>query len=327
MSEYFPSSLSYDAVCDLLDDSKEQWWLPAAQFICQKHEISIDSIKRIEEGGNLLLLINDKLILKCVPPHWDNQGKAEIEAFRLLQNKLPSQTPDVMQHGELNGWVYLFQNLLPGSSLADYWGEMSFANKQKIVKQIAEIINAMHGIKLTESSSLRLDWKAYYQELSEDCIPRHQRKGLPKSLVSQINEYLESTGQNTYEVLDDLKESEGDLFIHMDLHPWNIMVEEQAGDYSVSGILDFGDAVVGRSKLLELATPLLFLCQGNPELCKTLLENYKFLPEVDRSALKQKLMAVSLLRPACDFNFVLSQVPQTGPRENWSQIADQLFPI
>jgi hypothetical protein len=42
---------------------------------------------------------------------------------------------------------------------------------------------------------------------------------------------------------------------------------------------------------------------------------------------QRKLMAVVLLRPDCDLNFVLRQVPITGTRDTWDEIAEQLFPV
>ena len=90
----------------------------------------------------------------------------------------------------------------------------------------------------------------------------------------------------------------------------------------------FGDAIVGKSRLLELLTPLLFMCQGNKALVQQLLASYALLAEYqDKAQLRDQLMAIALLRPACDFNFVLSQVPVSGERNNWQQISHQLFPL
>lgn len=105
------------------------------------------------------------------------------------------------------------------------------------------------------------------------------------------------------------------------------MADKVNGEYQITGVLDFGDAVIGNSRLLELNTPLLFLCQGNPVLVKELIDTYQLLDISNIEQLVDNLMAVALLRPACDFNFVLQQVPQTGPRDNWQKIARQLFPF
>ena len=153
----------------------------------------------------------------------------------------------------------------------------------------------------------------------DNCIERHTRKKLPSQLVEQI--------PNTLDQASDYFDDGDTFFIHMDLHPWNLMVDKVDGLYKICGVLDFGDAVIGKSRLLEINTPLLFLCQGNPVLVKALIDSYQLLKITNPKQLKANLMAIALLRPACDFNFVLQQVPQTGLRDNWRQIADQLFPF
>jgi len=177
----------------------------------------------------------------------------------------------------------------------------------------------LHQLALPADNKMKVNWAEYIEQLREDCLPRHKRKGVSEDLVAQIEPYL--AGKEL--VFDDGV----DLFIHMDLHPWNLMVEQKDGLYRLSGVLDFGDAIVGRSRLLELLTPLLFMCQGNAELVQALLESYALFEVGDKEMVREQLMAIALLRPACDFNFVLSQVPQTGERDTWQQISRQLFPL
>ncbi|MFT7214511.1 MAG: hygromycin-B 7''-O-kinase [Granulosicoccus sp.] len=128
---------------------------------------------------------------------------------------------------------------------------------------------------------------------------------------------------NTQDYFDD----NATMLIQMDLHHWNLMVKPEQQGYRLSGVLDFGDSIIGRSKLLELATPIIFLCQGDARLVSVLLKSYKLLEPMTPTEFQRKLMAVVLLRPDCDLNFVLQQVPITGARDTWDQIAQQLFPI
>ncbi|MCW8879552.1 MAG: aminoglycoside phosphotransferase family protein [Kangiellaceae bacterium] len=322
-----PDNPSYGEACDIIDHMEDDYWFPAITRICEQHQISLQSTERVKAGGNVLFKLGNTFILKLVPPNWAYQGQAEIEAGLVISDKLSLNVPQIIAHGTVDNWVYVVMDLLPGISLADVWADLTFDNKRLIIQSIGQFMNELHQLELPTESRLRPDWQSYYQKLSDDCVPRHSRKKLPEVLVSQIEDYLTQHDADNYSVLEDLNSNESDIFIHMDLNPWNLMVEEQDSEYKISGVLDFGDAIIGRSKLLELATPLLFMCQGNAELCSLLLENYQLLDCSNSESLRTRLMAVSLLRPACDFNFVLQQVPEAGPRDNWEDIAGQLFPV
>jgi hygromycin-B 7''-O-kinase len=39
------------------------------------------------------------------------------------------------------------------------------------------------------------------------------------------------------------------IFIHMVLHPWNLLVDKINGLYKICGVLDFADPVITRSHL------------------------------------------------------------------------------
>jgi hygromycin-B 7''-O-kinase len=45
--------------------------------------------------------------------------------------------------------------------------------------------------------------------------------------------------------------------MHMDIPRWNLMARNDHGQWTLSGPLDFGDAIVGHCDLFELPTPLI----------------------------------------------------------------------
>lgn len=318
LQQFLPTQPSYAQSCELIDDRDDAFWHPLLEHLRQQHQLPDGVWHRIRDGGNLLFRLGTDLIFKLVPPNWGYQGTAEIESLRLLAGKLPLAMPAIRASGEINGWIYIIMTVVPGRSLSEFWPQLSVKEKRPLVSQLGRIIRELHQLPLRSGSSLQQDWQSYHQFLIEDCLPRHKLKGLPQALIDQIPALL-AAADNYFD--------DGDtFFIHMDLNPWNLMVEERAGEYRLCGVLDFGDAVIGRSRLLELITPLLFMCQGNRSLMETLLDSYQLL---DRTAedLQHRCLVNSLIRPACDYNFVLEQVPETGPRETWQQIADQLFPV
>lgn len=320
-----PLAPSYDESCELIDNYPDDYWEPALSAIQTAHGLVKSDWQRIKEGANVLFRHHSNLIIKIVPPNWKYQGTAEIESAKLLANKLSLPIPDVIASGEINNWVYVVMTLLPGTSMADLWEELSIEEKMPVVKQLGGFINQLHLLSVDSQSPLKKDWKIYHKELLDDCLPRHQRKKAPACLTEQMSDYLASVTSQHNDYFDD----NASFFIHMDLHPWNLLLEKVEGIYQISGVIDFGDAVIGRSRLLELATPLIFVCQGNKKLIDTMITSYQLLDNAQalNKDLQQKLMAITLLRPASDFNFVLKQVPISGPRDTLEEIASQLFPI
>ncbi|WDE00843.1 phosphotransferase [Thalassomonas actiniarum] len=318
-----PANPSYEQSCSILDDNPDEFWQPLLRFIQEKHGLAQGSWQRIHAGGNALFALNDAFIVKVVPPNWVYQGQAEIDASTLLGQQLSIAIPQVLASGSVNNWLYVVMTKLPGVSLADVWQQLNQSEKLLLVQQLGLFIRELHSLPLAGDNKMKVNWADYIDKLKQDCLPRHQRKGVSENLIAQIEPYLAQQALAQGMAFDDGI----DMFIHMDLHPWNLMVEQKDGQYRLCGVLDFGDAIVGRSRLLELLTPMLFMCQGNEALVRALLESYSLLDIGDKEELRRQLMAIALLRPACDFNFVLSQVPQTGERENWQQISEQLFPL
>jgi hygromycin-B 7''-O-kinase len=321
---------SYADACDILDERPLEFWLPTIEVILSQHQVEKKTVQRISNGSNALFDIDNEYIVKLVPPNWDYQGMSELASLTLLNRaeyskNLSLAVPKMIGFGRVDNWFYVIMTKLKGLSMATVWPELNTTQKLPLVKQLGHFMTELHQITsaqaFTPDPSLNVDWPEYIKGLISDSVPRHARKGVSPELITQISDYLQAADS-------DFNDSHA-VFIHMDLHPWNLMVEKQHGHYRLCGVVDFGDALVGNCQLLELATPIIFVCQGNKTLIDELVANYSPLNDVyqDRQVLQRQLMAVSLIRPACDFNFVLQQVPQTGKRDSWQAIAKQLFPL
>jgi hygromycin-B 7''-O-kinase len=76
--------------------------------------------------------------------------------------------------------------------------------------------------------------------------------------------------------------------------PMSFLVIQSEGVWHISGLIDFGDAMLGHYQY-DLLGPGAFLIEGNKALLKTFLSAYGFLPNQMNAQLIHQLMALLLL--------------------------------
>ncbi|TPH17651.1 phosphotransferase family protein [Litorilituus lipolyticus] len=314
-----PNQPSYQHACEIIDNFALSFWLPLLETLQEDYALGAGQWHRINEGGNALFDLNDAYIVKVVPPNWISQGLKEIDINSILVEDLSVERPALIAHGEINGWLYLVMTKLSGICLAEIWPGLTQQEKLPIIKQVGQLMREFSQVKPLQVSCLSVDWSTYIARLKEDCLARHKRNKLDDHLYQQITSYLE-------EHLSDLQ-IDNNCFIHMDLHPWNLMAQQNGSQWAISGVLDFGDAIIGKSHLYEVLTPCCFMVQGDKVLYKAMIEQYGIISTEKMDEMQDVLMSLALIREASDINFVMGQVPKIGKRDNWSTIARELFPL
>lgn len=314
-----PQGLDNSACNHFINNAPLTAWLPVLSHLQQEFRLPGGTWEKIPQGANALFGLRDDVIVKLVPPNWRRQGDKEILVAPLLEGKLSLQTPKLIGSGEIDNWIFVILSRLNGVLLADVWPSLDIEQKRSIMIQTGQVLRELRTVTFDENISIKVDWSSYMQDLVSGCLARHERRRMPSGLLAQVLSYIEET--------DDLANSGELRFIHMDIHPWNLMAKQKDGQWKLDGLLDFGDAIVGRSDRFELLTPMIFMGQGNPLLLKALLESYDAIGDISASALQRQLAACMLIRPDSDVMFCMQQVPITGPRDTWEQIAAQIFPI
>ncbi|GJJ01768.1 phosphotransferase [Duganella rhizosphaerae] len=294
-------------------------WQPVLDHLRREFGLEDGRWQKIPQGSNALFGLGDDVIVKLVPPNWRRQGDKEILVAPLLEGKLSLQTPRLIGSGEIDDWVFVISTRLDGVVLADVWPTLAIEQKHAIMLQTGQVLRELRGVTFGDDIAIKVDWPSYVQGLVDGCLARHQRRMMPDGLLDQVLPYI-ATAQDF--------SRQGTLrFIHMDIHPWNLMAKQEEGRWKLTGLLDFGDAIVGNSDRFELLTPMIFMAQGSPLLLKALLASYGATGDISPSALQRQLTACMLVRPDSDVMFCMQQVPLNGPRDNWEQIAAQIFPI
>lgn len=314
-----PEHPSIAQACELIKSAPLSYWMPVLTRLQQAYGLQQDQWQRLPEGSNALFQLGDAVVVKLVPPNWRHQGDKEIVVAPLLDGKLSLETPHLIGGGEVDNWVFVVSSRVQGTSLADVWPSLGVEQKRVIMLQVGQLLRELRAVGVDSDSAIRVDWQQYIGTLVSACLARHQRRAMPAHLAQQVMSYLDAAGE--------FSRPAQTRFIHMDIHPWNLLAREDQGQWTLSGLIDFGDAIVGNCDRFELLTPLMFMAQGNPILVKAMLDSYGMLDDCDAPTLRQQLMAMALIRPDSDVGFCMQQVPVSGPRETWEQIALQLFPV
>lgn len=314
-----PEHPSITESCELIKSAPLSYWMPVLAHLQQVFQLTGEQWRRIPEGNNALFQLGDEVIVKLVPPNWRRQGDKELIVAPLLDGKLSLETPRFIGGGELDNWVFVISSRLQGCSLADVWPSLEVAQKRVIMLQVGKLLRELRSITFDADIAIRVDWQQYIGTLVSDCMARHRRRAMPAHLAEQVMPYLAAAG--------DFSQAAQARLIHMDIHPWNLMARQDQGQWTLCGLIDFGDAIVGNCDRFELLTPLMFMAQGNPILVQALLDSYGLQGDCDAPTLRRQLMASALIRPDSDVGFCMQQVPVSGPRDTWEQIALQMFPM
>ncbi|MDP1979057.1 phosphotransferase family protein [Undibacterium sp.] len=314
-----PQNLSNPACNDYIANTPLEDWMPVLEHLQQAFDLPPGTWEKIPLGANALFGLGDEVIVKLVPPNWRRQGDKEILVAPLLDGKLSVQTPSLIASGEIDHWVFVIFSRLQGTLLADIWPALDLEQKQAIMVQTGQLLRELRHVQFDADIAIRVDWPAYIQELIAACMTRHQRRKMPEGLLAQVMPYLETAG--------DFASAGDPRFIHMDIHPWNLMAKQEQDVWKLSGLLDFGDAIVGNSDRLEILTPMIFMAQGNHLLLKSLLQAYGEIGDINATDLQRQLTAYMLIRPDSDVMFCMQQVPAIGQRDTWERVAEQMFPV
>ena len=82
--------------------------------------------------------------------------------------------------------------------------------------------------------------------------------------------------------------------------PFNLMAEPGKSGWQLSGMIDFGDAMVGYREY-DLLGPSLFLAQGNPDFIRSLFLGYGYSLAELTPELRRRLMLLQILHRYSNF--------------------------
>lgn len=235
----------------------------------------------IEARASFPVLIHPRYVVKLVPHRWQPKFEAERAMLLAAQGKLPVATPEIVFEGNLDAWSYVVMTRLPGRTARSVFETVSDDARRGIVRAVGAVIARLHDLPSDGLDALVVDWPRFVQDQIATCIERHARGGAAPAWTAAIGERLLG-------VASELASPVHLVPMHADVHVDHVLLDE---DLSLTGLLDFGDALIGDAAY-DFVTPAAFFVRGRADLLAAFFEGYgcALTPELRRRCAAYQLL-------------------------------------
>ena len=264
-----------------------------ASAIIHRHQLPEASLTLFSEGTNIVFSYGDSKVIKIFPPFHQNQFESERLVLKHLNGKLSIQTPTLEYEGEIFSWPYLIISKLEGTLLETLWETMAHNNKMIILHELGELIREVHALPTDGLEAIDCYWPQFLEKQLAHCVEQ-QTKGLSTDLLQQLPDYLDS-------IKEDLLKIKKPVILTGEYTPMNFLVRQVEGIWHISGLIDFGDAMLGLPQY-DLLGPGAFLIQGDKLLLGTFLRAYGYSQQELTNRLSHQLTALMLLHQYSNLN-------------------------
>jgi hygromycin-B 7''-O-kinase len=277
-------------------------WLPAVEAICKRHGLDASVLQR-EPPGTHIVFRTGSCIIKLFSTLWGEDFTSERVVLDHLRGM---QTPQIVSEGEIEGWPYLIISAVPGRPLNQVWDELVAAEKRSIVEHIGAFMRALH--EHPPIPELATDWDRFLGKRIDHWEDHHRPVGAWRDW---IRERLSGFYEPAFTP----------VLLNADITDEHVLVVHRGGQWQFSGVIDFGDAMMGHPHY-EFVAPLVCLTLGEPSLSRALVESYGLEPT---AALAGRLTTYCLLHQYGRLADILERYPASDGddlvRAMWGDLA------
>jgi hygromycin-B 7''-O-kinase len=270
----------------------ESQCLPAALDIARHHGLPYRDAKLFATGTNLVVGLDDRLILKVFPPLLRAQFISERASLSQLRGRVGIPIPEIVLEGERDQWPYLVITRLSGVIGKEAWPALPEDQKERVLGQIGVTIAEVQRAPLGELSGIEPRWQEFMRGQIEGCRARHARLGLPQKYLDGLDDFIRDAAAL-------IPMDAAPVILTGEYIPENFLLSETAGDWNLSGLIDFGDVMTGWGEY-DLLGPSAFMTAGIPRRVHSLLAGFGYSRADIDPSLQRRLMALMLLHQHSD---------------------------
>ena len=217
-------------------------WRPVVDAICNSEGIRYQSIEAPRSNTNAVFILDRRLVVKIYSPFW-SEFDIEPKLIEVLGAVGSVPVPEIVASGQYQDrvtWTYLVMEHCPGLTLEALRLEISREEVMSIAAQIGAVTRSLHqtGVDSIEGADAGESW--------DDLVARRRREVLPELVRRGLVTYEVAEGlAGILDYVIDHSRSAPRVVVHGDLESDHILLSRMNGEWSVSSIIDFGDARVG----------------------------------------------------------------------------------
>ena len=165
---------------------------------------------------------------------------------------------------------------------------------------------------------LAIDWAGFVRGQVATVAERHTDPAVPARVVEGMADYLAECPL--------FEPGFRPVLLHADVTGEHVCVERENGRWTMTGLVDFGDSLLGHPDY-EQVSPGLDFPRGDRELLRTLLVA-SGTPEDELTLhLRHRLMAHTLVHQYVKLKDVLALVPASSRADGIDELAEILWPV
>lgn len=315
MATLLPFLASREAYDDL-PFSDLRAWLPGLRAILGRHGLPVERIEAFADGENPVFEVQSRWVVKLVPFFAVAPARAEMETLGWLNSRTEVPVPKLEATGELEGWAYFVSTRLPGRPLSRCWSEMGPRDREAVTVELGTHLASLHAVPVGEFRPAGVQWPDWHVRRRQAWGRRRDVARLSPRLRDSFIDYLDAVP------LDRVPRRP--VLLHGDLAPENALVDVSGGSWRVSGLFDFGNAVVGEASF-DFTAPTVLLEPGDGAVVRRFLGAYGWGGET-MDTLRPRLMAYTLLHPMADLYDCLALLPGAHDAPSWEAVAERFWP-
>jgi hygromycin-B 7''-O-kinase len=271
-------------------------WKSAIEEVGHAHGIPFEDFSPFSDGSNLIAAVADEFVIKIFPPFHRHQWESEWRVLRRLwEHGLSIPIPKLIAQGERNDhWSYVILSKLPGVTLESVWPGLSIGEKTSLMAEIGTMMAQVHSVPIAELHDLEPEWGSFLRGQVEKCHARHRRLGMPDWFLEGVDAFLHEKMH--------LIPDEPPVILTGEYTPFNLLVNPIGDQWRITGMIDFGDAMIGLREY-DFLGPCLFLGEGRFELLDSLFNAYGYANPRKDEALRERLTVLAILHRYSNLTF------------------------
>ena len=293
-------------------------WHPAVRAICERHALPFHEFCQQRGVGSHIVYVRPRHeVIKLYGPIYPSDAGVERAVLGHVHGRVGVTTPEILAEGELESWPYVVMTWIEGRIIADVWPDTAADERNVLGGEIGELLARWHELPTRGLESLDLDWSAFVRAQAASAPDRQRDKGMQDDWLAQIPACLARH-------VDEAARLPRRVLLNADVCDDHVLVARRSGRWHVVGLIDFGDAFLGRTDY-DFVAPTLEILLGDAAAQRAFFSGYGLSGSRLDEELRAELMAWTLLHCFGNLPWILRRSGSTA--RTLEQLAEHVWPF